>query len=60
MYPDPAGFRESTAAARVNGYLDGWGDADTLDAEIDTYGLSEYGKRRLREAVHPRGAAYAR
>ncbi|GAB4291562.1 MAG: hypothetical protein Kow0067_18220 [Coriobacteriia bacterium] len=54
MYPDPADFRESTAAARVNGYLDGWGDTAALEAEIDGYGLSEDGQERLRDAVRPR------
>ncbi len=54
MYPDPADFRESTAAARVNGYLDGWGDGAALEAEIDGYGLSEDAKDRLRDAVRPR------
>ena len=47
MYPDAAGFRESTAAARANGYLGGGGRASVLLAEIDSYGLSAEGRGEL-------------
>lgn len=47
MYSDAAAFRESTAAARVNGYLDGYGTRRELESEIDKYGLTESGIERL-------------
>lgn len=49
MYPDEAAFRESTAAARVNGYLDGQGTLQELAAEIERYGLSEAASKWLRD-----------
>lgn len=55
MCPDETAFRESTAAARVNGYLDGWGSAHDLAAEIGSFGLSEHGQEYLRAAVGGRG-----
>lgn len=51
MYPDAAGFVASTAAARVNGYLGGWGTAASLAAEIDGFGLSEKARRILERSV---------
>jgi len=47
IYPDPAAFTRSTAAARVNGYLAGDGSAEQLKAEIDRLGLSAEGRRFL-------------
>ena len=49
IYPDPAEFRDSTAAAKLNGYLGGNGDADILNESIDSLGLSEAGRRALLE-----------
>ncbi|HWR91691.1 MAG TPA: hypothetical protein VN300_04665 [Desulfobacterales bacterium] len=37
----------STAAARVNGYLGRFGTAEELKAEIDRLGLSAEAKREL-------------
>jgi len=51
MYPDEAAFRDSTAAARVNGYLDGYGARGELEHEIGRYGLSTAGQARLLEAA---------
>ena len=51
MYPDAADLRESTAAARVNGYLDGWGSRAELEADLGMLGLSAEGVERLRRAV---------
>lgn len=51
MYPDAAGFVASTAAARVNGYLGGWGTAAALAAEIEGFGLSEKARRILERSV---------
>jgi peptide-methionine (S)-S-oxide reductase len=47
IYPDPAAFRDSTAAARLNGYTGGYGDPDTLIKNLDSFGLSKSGKQLL-------------
>lgn len=47
IYPNPADFRDSTAVARLNGYVGGYGDLDTLQRNLDTFGLSESGKKEL-------------
>ena len=54
MYPDDADFVNSTAAARVNGFLDGNGSPELLEKEIDSYGLSAQAAARLRELVQSR------
>jgi peptide-methionine (S)-S-oxide reductase len=51
VYPGDAEFAASTAAARLNGYVAGYGSLGQLESEIDGLGLSEAGKRRLRETV---------
>lgn len=50
IYPEEADFVNSTAAARINGYLDGHGSNRQLRAEVETLGLSADGQRRLRSA----------
>jgi peptide-methionine (S)-S-oxide reductase len=40
IYADPTDFVNSTAAARVNGYLGGHGTLAQFEAEIDDLGLS--------------------
>ena len=52
QYPDMQDLIESTAAARLNGYLAGYGTAARLQAEIDTLGLSESGKETLQKWVN--------
>jgi peptide-methionine (S)-S-oxide reductase len=48
MYPGGHGnFATSAAAAKVNGYLGGWGSAAQLAGEIDGFGLSASGRRVL-------------
>lgn len=47
MYPDARELMNSTAAARVNGYISGQGTPEQLKAEIDLLGLTEEGKQRL-------------
>lgn len=47
MFVDDAKFVASTAAARVNGYVAGDGDAEQLGREIELLGLSEAGRARL-------------
>jgi peptide-methionine (S)-S-oxide reductase len=46
-YPQDEGLMNSTAAARVNGYLGRNGTAESLKAEIDRYGLSESSRQAL-------------
>jgi peptide-methionine (S)-S-oxide reductase len=46
-YPQDEGLMNSTAAARVNGYLGRNGTAEFLKAEIDSYGLSESSRQAL-------------
>src|SRR5262249_25914037 len=59
MYPDdPRGFTDSTAAARVNGYLGGNGRLEDLEKEIDRLGLSPAGREALlRSMGKPSGAS---
>jgi methionine-S-sulfoxide reductase len=47
MYPAPDAFRDSPAAARVNGYLGGHGSKETLQKEIEHLGLSAEARQRL-------------
>ncbi len=44
IYPDHDAFVNSTAAARVNGYMGGYGELDSLD-DLSGLGLGERGKR---------------
>ena len=41
----------STAAARINGYISGYGSIDTLKKEIESYGLSDEGRQYLLKEV---------
>jgi methionine-S-sulfoxide reductase len=47
IYPEPADFVNSTAAARVNGYVGGNGTLKQLEAELGTLGLSPEGQELL-------------
>lgn len=47
IYPDPKDFIDSTAAARVNGYVAGYGTLATLEEEPGILGLSQAGIERL-------------
>jgi peptide-methionine (S)-S-oxide reductase len=51
IYPNPADFRDSATAARLNGYLGGYGDFETLKSTLDKLGLSESGKRTLMQVT---------
>jgi peptide-methionine (S)-S-oxide reductase len=57
IYPDARDFVNSTAAARVNGYLGGYGTPDELRRDLTTLGLSEAGAEKLLDRVkrHGRG-----
>jgi peptide-methionine (S)-S-oxide reductase len=54
MYPAEADFIRSTAAARINGYLDGQGGMTQLERELDSLGLSAATAAGLREYVAKR------
>jgi peptide-methionine (S)-S-oxide reductase len=51
IYPDPAEFRDSTAAARLNGYMGGYGDPDTIKKNLDQLGLSQSSREILLQAA---------
>ena len=51
MYPVDRDLVNSTAAARVNGYLGGFGMRRQFEAEIESLGLSLVGQKRLRERL---------
>lgn len=51
IYPKFSDFLNSTAAARVNGYLGGQGTPAQLQEELDQLGLSEKGQKLLRARV---------
>lgn len=54
IYPNSDDFVNSTAVARVNGYLDGYGTLADLQAEIDDFGLSPAARQRLLDLVSRR------
>jgi peptide-methionine (S)-S-oxide reductase len=47
LYPLFRDIISSTAAARVNGYLGGYGTLKMLQAELDSYGLSAKAREHL-------------
>jgi methionine-S-sulfoxide reductase len=49
IYPNTDDVVDSTAAARVNGYVGGHGTMEQLEDEIGRLGLSEEGQETLRE-----------
>jgi len=54
MVPLTRDFVNSTAAARVNGYLGGYGSGAVLKEELDQLGLSDASRRKLLDAVSSR------
>lgn len=54
IYPEARDFTDSTAAARVNGYLAGYGSQASLEADLYILGLSPGGRKRLLDSVAPR------
>lgn len=55
VYPNFADFVNSTAVARVNGYLAGDGTCEALKVEIGSLGLSEELQQKLVDVVCPAG-----
>ena len=51
IYPDENDFINSTSAARVNGYVTGYGNLRVLEEEIESLGLSHKGNGVLKEIV---------
>ncbi len=49
FYPSDEALMNSTAAARLNGYLSGYGTAASLQEEIGSLGLSTGAQRKLME-----------
>jgi hypothetical protein len=60
MHPSAEDFLNSTAAARVNGYLDGYGTVDDLMNELPGFGLSEKANQKLIDTVKSRKGKSAR
>ncbi len=48
IYQNPEDFRDSTAVARVNGYVGGYGTREELDTILPMLGLSPEAQTRLR------------
>jgi peptide-methionine (S)-S-oxide reductase len=57
IYPDPRDFANSTAAARINGYLGAHGSLEQLQTEIDDLGLSESATQKLFKFVAARSGS---
>ncbi len=51
-YPDFSDFVDSTTAARLNGYIGGYGDPESLNEEVDSFGLSPTGREILKGFVY--------
>ncbi len=51
IYPIADDLTDSAAAARVNGFLGGFGTAKMLEKEIDDYGLTAEGRALVRRSV---------
>lgn len=56
IYPRWDDVVDSTAAARVNSFLSGYGSLEQLEKEIESYGLSQGGRDRLLRHVKARAA----
>jgi methionine-S-sulfoxide reductase len=59
MYPDLKGFVNSTAAMRVNAYIDGYGSLATLEKDIKDLGLSPEAGKKLIETFKQRAKSSA-
>ena len=54
MYPLQEDFMNSTTAARINGFLYGYGSMDDLKKELPGFGLSPVAEKKLVEIVKKR------
>ncbi len=57
MYPEDRAFVDSTAAARVNGWLGGCRDIEQMRRDLPRTGLSASAQEEVRRIATPRGAA---
>jgi hypothetical protein len=57
MLPDLKSLVNSTAVTRINGYLGGNGSCDSLNEEIESFGLSNRAKETLTSVVCGRKAS---
>lgn len=48
-YPAPDDFTDSPAAAKINGYLGGFGESEPLETRIKDFGLSHPAEAELKE-----------
>ncbi len=55
IYPTTAGLVNSTAAARLNGYVGGYGNVAQLEREVALLGISESSQKALTELVRRSG-----
>lgn len=53
-YPLEEDFTNSTVAARLNGYIGGFGTKNQLEQELDGFALSEQAQKYIRERVSRR------
>jgi peptide-methionine (S)-S-oxide reductase len=58
-YPSETDFRDSTAAARLNGYVAGDGSLSQLQKEIDSLGLSDASRKHLLATVKANPTGFA-
>ena len=58
IYPSDEAFVNSTAAARVNGYLGGFGSFEDIQEAVSNLGLSAQGRERLLAAIRKQGEKY--
>ncbi|HET6459183.1 MAG TPA: hypothetical protein VFG29_00200 [Syntrophales bacterium] len=54
MYPADRDLVNSTAAARINGYLDGYGTLADLEKDLPGFGLSPAAGKQLTDMVKRR------
>lgn len=60
VYPDFTDFLDSTAAARINGIAGGYGSFESLEEQLESFGLSSSANTRLLEIGRQRLTAAGR
>jgi peptide-methionine (S)-S-oxide reductase len=58
VYPDPGELTRSTAAARLNGFIGGYGEPERIEELLPELGLSEKSGRRLLSIVKSRSSLF--
>ena len=54
LFPQERQFVDSTTAARLNGYVGGFGTLEQLEGELESFRLSQQAERYIRERVSRR------